>query len=93
MTHIVTWWAALSWSHAALIALLVLIILAALGSLLGKCMAINDLPPSPRLYPLADYSAQYEQKRDWLGDRFLLAKPINRPRQTELPALLKRQAN
>ena len=78
MTHLITWWAALDWPHAAFWMLAVVILLFALAWLLGKCLAINEEPPEPRSYPLADYSAQYREKVEWLGDDFLLAKPINR---------------
>lgn len=35
-------------------------------------------PEAP--WPVKDYSDQYREKADWLGDRGLLAHPINRPK-------------
>lgn len=46
-----------------------------------------------RPHHVVDYSHARAKAIEWLGDDYLLAKPINRPRQTELPALLKRQAS
>jgi hypothetical protein len=39
--------------------------------------AIVKEPAKP--YVVADYSAQYQKMVAWLGPRFLLARPINRP--------------
>lgn len=73
----IAWWTALSWSHAALIALVILI---ALGAILLLALEPRDKAReddrSP--WPLVDYSGDYQKKAAWLGDRHLLAKPINR---------------
>lgn len=39
---------------------------------------------------IIDYSAKRERALKQLGDDYLLARPINRLRQTELPGMLKR---
>lgn len=89
----ITWWTRLSWSHATLIVLLV--------ALLVLCLIeFARLPRQNRrvVVPRRDYSAwerDYAARRqrmiDWLGDRYLLAKPINRKlnRADELPYVLK----
>lgn len=45
---------------------------------------VKSKPPAAetarRPWPLADYSEQYRKQVQWLGDRFLLAKPINHNR-------------
>lgn len=71
------WYVHLSWSHAALVLLAVLLVLAALASLIGKCLAINEDPPR-REHPVVDYSARRQEKIAFLGPRYLLARPINR---------------
>ena len=73
----ISWWAALSWSHAAIIAI---VILFALGALLHWALTPRDTAReddgSP--WPIVDYSGAYRKKAASLGDRYLLAKPINR---------------
>ena len=51
---------------------------------------VKSEQPKPRV---ADYSAAREKAIAWLGDRYLLARPINRMHRPELPAMLRRQAN
>lgn len=76
----VTWWVHLSYSHALAALLIVVLFLCLLASVLAMILRVNEepqrrRPTGPVIY---DYSAQYEQKRQWLGERFLLARPINR---------------
>jgi hypothetical protein len=40
----------------------------------------NKLTFTPRQYGLCDYSASVAKAVEWLGDRYLLAKPIKMPR-------------
>jgi hypothetical protein len=70
-----TWWIHLSWSHAALALLAVLLIF---GSLWLFIRSRSRSVDEPRSWPLADYSAEYQKKVRWLGERYLFSKPINR---------------
>lgn len=76
-----------TWSHAALVTLLLLI---AAGSL---ALRPKKRGASRVKHHLVDYSAAREKAIAWLGDKYLLARPINRTYQPELPAMLRRQAN
>lgn len=76
---LVIWWQLLSFSHAAIVLLVPLLLVGAL-----ICM-LTPRPAAPTTrredwspWPLVDYSAQYRAKAAWLGPRYLLAKPINR---------------
>lgn len=78
----ITWWQHLSWSHATLVLLAALILLALLISILGRRLRCATLPAPPGLWPLVDYSARFQEKTDWLGDRHLLARSLNRQTRT-----------
>lgn len=78
-----------SWPHAALVTLLLLIAAGSL-TLRPKKRGASRVKP---VYRTVDYSAAREKAIEWLGDRYLLARPINRTYQPELPAMLKRQAS
>lgn len=74
------WWSHLSYSQAAMVALSVVIAIAILVAAIvshrvGAAIE-RDLDVTP--WPVIDYSAQRQKQIDWLGDRWLLAKPINR---------------
>lgn len=69
------WQAHLSWSHAALVLLAVLLIV---GSLWCLIVARPRPARERRYWPLVDYAAARERQIAWLGERYLLAKPINR---------------
>lgn len=66
------------------------------------CVAVIALANRPKkrgarrvkpVYRTVDYSAARAKAIEWLGDRYLLAKPVNRTYQPDLPAMLRRQAN
>jgi hypothetical protein len=40
---------------------------------------------TPRSLPVANYSPAIARALDWLGDRYLLAQPINAPRIRRAP--------
>jgi hypothetical protein len=73
----IAWLRHLSWSHATLTLLLALIVLVSLAYFF-KALLRPTPDPEPRFWPVADYSARYQEKATWLGDRHLLARPINR---------------
>jgi hypothetical protein len=64
-----------SWQHALQGALLLSIIV---GALIAFRPKKRNRRVKRKEWPVADYSHQYRAKREWLGERFLLAKPINR---------------
>lgn len=67
-------WQHLSWSQAALVLLAVLLIVGSLW-----CLIVRPRPARERRYwPLVDYAVARERQIAWLGERYLLAKPINR---------------
>jgi hypothetical protein len=78
-----------TWSHAALVTLL-LAIAAGLLTLRPKKRGASRVK---RVHHIVDYSAARSKAIAWLGDDYLLARPINRLYQSELPAMLKRQAD
>jgi hypothetical protein len=43
--------------------------------------------PAPQSLPVANYSSAIATAVQWLGDRYLLAKPINAASSREMPAL------
>lgn len=76
-----SWFEHLSWSHALLLVLSVLIALAVLGMAIYSrfldgsiARDLDELTP----WPVIDYSAQRQKQVEWLGARYLLHKPINR---------------
>lgn len=73
----ITWWAHLSWSRASLLLLAIALLLGFLFWRRASKPRPMATPTHPRPY-VVDYSLQYRQKVEWLGDRFLLAKSINR---------------
>jgi hypothetical protein len=73
-----TWWASLSWSHATFVLVAILLAIVVLWYAFASLIESATNDPRPRAYPLADYSAAYQRQRDWLGDRWLLARPVNR---------------
>lgn len=98
--HFATWWAGLSYSHSALVLLLVVTAIALIGTVLlapGDEKDPWDKPSAP--WPVTDYSKQYRDKVVWLGSRYLLHRPVNRPRPsspatvTDLSVFARRQAN
>lgn len=76
----IAWWSGLSWSHAAIVLLLLPLILA--GAFAWLLSPRPEAPSTRRKdsspWPLVDYSAQYRRKVALLGSRYLLARPINR---------------
>lgn len=78
-----------TWPHAALVTLLLLIAAGSLA-LRPKKRGASRVKP---VYRTVDYSAARAKAIERLGDRYLLARPINRAYQPELPAMLKRQAS
>jgi len=70
-------WTHLSWSHAALVAGAILLICGTVAVLVRVALTERSVPPR-RPLPTVDYSHEYQKKVDWLGDRYSLAKPINR---------------
>lgn len=75
MTHLATWWAALSWPYAVLVLLAVLLI----AGFIGCAIVLRPRPMATRrAAPVVDYSAAVEKSIRWLGERYLLAIPINR---------------
>lgn len=64
-----------SWQTVSILALLACI---AAGSAICFRPKKRNRRVKRKEWPLADYSHQYRAKREWLGERFLLAKPINR---------------
>lgn len=76
----IAWQAALSWPHAALIALAVLIPI----GFIGCVIALRPRPMATRrVTPVVDYSAATAKAIEWLGSRYLLATPINRLRRRD----------
>jgi hypothetical protein len=65
----------MSWQPALILTLLVCI---ATGSAICFRPKKRNRRVKRKEWPVADYSHQYRAKREWLGERFLLAKPINR---------------
>jgi hypothetical protein len=41
---------------------------------------------APEVLPVSNYSAALARAVEWLGDRYLLATPINTPRRPRRPA-------
>jgi len=80
-----------SWSHAAAVALGVFVIVGAAICFWPRKRNRRVRPARPDV--LVDYSAARAKAIAWLGDRYLLAKPINRTYQPQLLAMLKRQAS
>lgn len=78
MHALIVWWAGLSWSHAALVLGCIALAAAALllWSLTPRDAGRREDDGGP--WPLVDYSAQYRAKAAWLGERWLLARPVNR---------------
>ena len=86
------WFASLSWSEAALIAICLgwgaVIGFFTVLVLLSVCMpqgrsshARADTPESASdadPWPVVDYAPRYAEKTAWLGDRHLLARPLRR---------------
>lgn len=75
----IVWWQLLSFSQGAIVLLVPLILAGAFAWLLSP----RPAAPSTRRedwspWPIVDYSREYRKKAEQLGDRFLLAKPINR---------------
>lgn len=74
-----SWWVHLSWAHVTMLALVVLLASTALGLLIANACSINQPRQAPRRsWSTRDYSKEYQEKVDWLGDDFLCAKPVNR---------------
>jgi hypothetical protein len=48
--------------------------------------------PVPQSLPVANYSSAIAAAVEWLGDRYLLAKPINAVASREMPALARTTA-
>lgn len=78
MTHIVTWWIHLSFSQGAIVIIGAVVIL-------GSLWCPRALRPRPQATPVrrrvpyvVDYSAARAKAIEWLGDDYLLAKPVNR---------------
>jgi hypothetical protein len=44
---------------------------------------INNRTDTPRSLPVANYSPAIARAVDWLGDRYLLAQPINAARKRQ----------
>jgi hypothetical protein len=88
------WWIHLSFSHAAAVlisALLVAVLAVAAVVRIVRAVLARRAPPPRRPLPTVDYSAAYQRQVDWLGDRFLLAKSINRrTHTTTVPEMLRR---
>jgi hypothetical protein len=72
------WWTHASFSHAAL-ALGIPLLIAGFAYL-ARAALMHREPPARRPWPTVDYSKAYRKHVEWLGDRYLLAKPINRRR-------------
>ena len=70
-------WTRLSWSHAALVVGVILLIVGTVALLIHALLAERAAPPRRPMLTV-DYSREYQEKRAWLGDDFLLSKPINR---------------
>ena len=63
----------MTWQHALILTLLAFVAVSA-----AICFRPKKRNRKVKEWPLADYSHKYRVKREFLGDRFLLAKPINR---------------
>lgn len=80
----------MSWQHALILTLLAFVAVSAVICFWPKR---RNRKVRRREWPLADYSHQYRAKVEWLGENYLLAKPINRRHEPELPAFMRRQAS
>lgn len=82
------WWSSLSWAHAT-----IMTIVAAWALLLTWIVGMNwlraTLGGNRRAIPprratdciLTDYSKKRQERLDQLGERYLLAQPVNRRRR------------
>ena len=50
-------------------------------------MSHNKQPPTLQSPPLANYSSAIARAVEWLGDRYLLARPINTPTRRTAPTI------
>jgi hypothetical protein len=50
-------------------------------------MSHNKQPPTLQSPPLANYSSAIARAVEWLGDRYLLARPINTPTHRTAPTI------
>lgn len=85
----ITWWIHLSCSHAALVLLTILLLIGAVICWFAPVRPDRQRPGAIRERQdsyTVDYSREYQNKVVWLGERYLLAKPINRRRREPRPA-------
>lgn len=83
------WWQSLTISQASLVVMALFVLYCIAMLVIAQMFGFNDRPVPPRRkrpmatpvetpWPITDYSDRYDEKAEWLGDRHLMANPVNR---------------